>query len=133
MKIPSRNEIEKLRNSYPQGTRVELVSMDDPQAPPVGTRGTVTGVDDAGSILVDWDNGSGLNVIYGKDTIRVLVGEFTETVKEQILAIRATGKTNMFDVPMVQQIANREGYYELVIFLIDHAKEYAHFIMTGET
>ena len=62
-----------------------------------------------------------------------LVGEFTETVKEQILAIRATGETNMFDVPMVQQIANREGYYELVIFLIDHAKEYAHFIMTGET
>ena len=97
---------EKIRTQYPKGTRVELVSMDDPQAPPVGTRGTVTGVDDAGSILVDWDNGSGLNVIYG---------------------------TNMFDVPMVQQIANREGYYELVIFLIDHAKEYAHFIMTGET
>ena len=38
----------------------------------------------------------------------------------------------MFDVPMVQQIANRLGYYELVLFLIDHRKEYAHFIMTGE-
>ena len=133
MKIPRKEIVEQLRSEYPEGTRVELVRMDDPQAPPVGTKGTVQGVDDAGSILVAWDNGSSLNVAYGPDKVRVLVGEFTETVKEQILAIRATGETNMFDVPMVQQIANREGYYELVIFLIDHAKEYAHFIMTGET
>ena len=48
------------------------------------------------------------------------------------MAVRDTGETNMFDVPMVQQIANRLGYYELVLFLIDHRKEYAHFIMTGE-
>ena len=133
MKIPRKEIVEQLRSEYPEGTRVELVRMDDPQAPPVGTKGTVQGVDDVGSILVAWDNGSSLNVAYGPDQVRVLVGEFTETVKEQILAIRATGETNMFDVLMVQQIANREGYYELVIFLIDHAKEYAHFIMTGET
>ena len=44
--------------------------MDDVQAPPVGTYGTVTGVDDTGSILVDWDNGSGLNVIFGIDEVR---------------------------------------------------------------
>ena len=43
--------------------------MDDPQAPPVGTEGTVTGVDDTGSLLVDWDNGSGLNVVYGEDIV----------------------------------------------------------------
>lgn len=133
MKIPRKEIVEQLRSEYPEGTRVELVRMDDPQAPPVGTKGTVQGVDDAGSILVAWDNGSSLNVAYGPDKVRVLVGEFTETVKEQILAIRATGETNMFDVPMVQQIANREGYYELVIFLIDHTKEYVHFIMTGKT
>ncbi len=133
MKIPRKEIVEQLRSEYPEGTRVELVRMDDPQAPPVGTKGTVQGVDDVGSILVAWDNGSSLNVAYGPDQVRVLVGEFTETVKEQILAIRATGETNMFDVPMVQQIANREGYYELVIFLIDHTKEYVHFIMTGKT
>lgn len=133
MKIPRKEIVEQLRSEYPEGTRVELVRMDDPQAPPVGTKGTVQGVDDVGSILVAWDNGSSLNVAYGPDQVRVLVGEFTETVKEQILAIRATGETNMFDVPMVQQIANREGYYELVIFLIDHIKEYVHFIMTGKT
>ena len=133
MKIPRKEIVEQLRSEYPEGTRVELVRMDDPQAPPVGTKGTVQGVDDVGSILVAWDNGSSLNVAYGPDQVKVLVGEFTETVKEQILAIRATGETNMFDVPMVQQIANREGYYELVIFLIDHTKEYVYFIMTGKT
>jgi hypothetical protein len=44
--------------------------MDDVQAPPVGTKGTVVGVDDAGSILVCWDNGSSLNVAYGEDLCR---------------------------------------------------------------
>ncbi len=56
----------------------------------------------------------------------------TETVKEQILAIRETGETNMFDVNMVQHIANRERYYELVIYLQEHWKEYANFILTGK-
>ena len=56
----------------------------------------------------------------------------TEKVKEQILAIRDTGLTNMFDVPMVQRLAYEHGYYELVCYLEEHRKEYAHFIMTGE-
>lgn len=49
------------------GTQVELVRMDDPQAPPIGTKGTVKGVDDIGSIMVAWDNGCGLSVAYGAD------------------------------------------------------------------
>ena len=57
----------------------------------------------------------------------------TQTIKEQILAIRETGLTNMFDVNMVQRIANDMGFYELVIYLEDHRREYAHFILTGET
>lgn len=56
----------------------------------------------------------------------------TETIKKQILAIRDSGETNMFDTRMVQYIANREGYYELVVYLEEHHKEYVHFIMTGE-
>ena len=44
--------------------------MDDVQAPPVGTKGTVKGVDDIGSLLIDWDNGCGLNAVYGEDIIR---------------------------------------------------------------
>ena len=53
-------------------------------------------------------------------------------VKEQILAIRDTGLTNMFDIPMVQRLAYDRGYYELVTYLEDHRKEYVHFILTGE-
>lgn len=64
--------IEKIRNEYPCGTRVELIHMDDVQAPPAGTKGTVVGVDDVGSILMNWDNGSGLNVIPGVDVIKKL-------------------------------------------------------------
>lgn len=56
----------------------------------------------------------------------------TETIKEQILAIRDSGETNMFDVRTVQWIANREGYYELVVYLEEHKNEYVNFIMTGE-
>ena len=56
----------------------------------------------------------------------------TEKVCDQILAIRDTGLTNMFDLPMVQRLAYERGYYELVCWLEEHRKEYARFIMTGE-
>lgn len=70
MKFPNKAVVESLRSQYPAGTRVELVRMDDAQAPPVGTLGTVWGVDDTGSIMVHWDDGSGLNVVYGIDVCR---------------------------------------------------------------
>lgn len=72
MSFPSKHVIDRLRAEYPVGTRVELLQMDDPQAPPIGTHGTVLGVDDIGSIMVRWDNGSGLNVAYGEDRVRKL-------------------------------------------------------------
>lgn len=72
MRFPSKDEVEHLRRQFPSGTRVELVRMDDVQAPPLGTKGTVTGVDDAGSLLVAWDNGSGLNVVFGVDEVKKL-------------------------------------------------------------
>lgn len=56
----------------------------------------------------------------------------TDTVREQILTIRDTGLTNLFDVPMVQRLAFERGFYELVCFLEEHRSEYVHFIMTGE-
>ena len=55
-----------------------------------------------------------------------------ETVMKQILAIRDTGLTNMFDVRAVQRIANDMEFYELVVYLEEHRREYAHFILTGE-
>ena len=65
-----REVVERLTKQYPAGCRVELLHMDDSQAPPVGTKGTVIGVDDIGSIMVRWDNGSGLSVAYGEDSCR---------------------------------------------------------------
>lgn len=70
MRFPNKDTVERVRRQYPAGTRVELIKMDDVQAPLIGTKGTVTGVDDTGSILVAWDNGSHLNVIYGEDIVR---------------------------------------------------------------
>ncbi len=70
MRFPSKETVERVRKEYPKGTRVELVWMDDLQAPPLGTQGTVLGVDDTGSLLMRWDNGSGLNVVYGEDVVR---------------------------------------------------------------
>lgn len=67
MIFPNRKAVERIRKEYPVGCRVRLVSMNDSQAPPIGTEGTVRGVDDTGSLLVRWDNGSGLNVVYGED------------------------------------------------------------------
>lgn len=72
MKFPSKEIVQMLRKKYPAGTRVELVEMDDVQAPPMGTKGTVWGVDDTGSIMVQWDNGSRLHVIYGVDKCKIV-------------------------------------------------------------
>lgn len=59
--------VKKLRATYPNGSRVVLVQMDDIQAPSIGTKGTVQGVDDLGTIMVHWDNGSHLGVVLGAD------------------------------------------------------------------
>ncbi|MGX6992153.1 DUF5049 domain-containing protein [Pseudolactococcus reticulitermitis] len=58
--------------------------------------------------------------------------KFNEEIKKQIMAIRKTGKTNMFDVPMVQNLANDLNYCDLVIFIEENKLQYLNFIMTGE-
>ena len=63
-------QLQRLRAEYPKGSRVELLQMDDSQAPPAGTLGTVVGVDDIGSIMVHWDNGSCLSVVWDVDSCR---------------------------------------------------------------
>ena len=71
MRFPSKERITALRERYPRGTRVELLAMDDPQAPPTGTMGEVMGVDDAGQILVRWETGSSLSLIPDVDSFRI--------------------------------------------------------------
>ena len=69
LNFPNKEIVEKVRAEYPIGTSVELLKMNEVQAPPVGTKGTVRGVDDTASRLVDWDNGCGLNVIHCEDIV----------------------------------------------------------------
>ncbi len=70
MRKISKEILRHLQEGFPRGCRVELTRMDDPKAPPIGTHGTVIGVDDAGTIHVNWDNGSVLGVAYGPDECR---------------------------------------------------------------
>ena len=72
MHFPSKEQITVLRERYPRGTKVELLGMDDPQAPPKGTMGEVMGVDDAGQLLVRWETGSSLSLIPGVDSFRIV-------------------------------------------------------------
>ena len=72
MKFLSREQIVALRQKYPKGTMVELLSMEDAQAPPPGTLGEVQGVDDAGQILVHWQTGSTLNLIPDVDAFHIV-------------------------------------------------------------
>ena len=61
--------IQFLKDLYPTGTRVKLVEMNDIQAPPIGTLGTVMYVDDIGTIHIKWDNGSTLGATYPEDRV----------------------------------------------------------------
>lgn len=62
-----KHHVDSIRDLYPKGTRIRLVSMDDAQAPPIGTIGSVLFVDDIGTIHMEWDNGSSLGLVYGED------------------------------------------------------------------
>lgn len=71
----SKETLKMLKESYPVGTRVELIHMNDPYNRKLipGCRGTVRIVDDAGTIHVDWDCGSRLGLVYGEDSCRKVV------------------------------------------------------------
>ena len=127
--------LKQLKSYYPPGTRVMLIRMNDPYTKlQPGTKGTVTGVDDIGTIHVNWDSGSSLGIAFGKDECRKIGGQnMNEKIKEQILIIRDSGVTNMFDVNRVQHEANCLGFYELVLYLKENKDEYGRFILTGET
>lgn len=68
------SRVNRLKAQYPEGTVIELISMDDKQAPPAGTKGTVIGVDDIGQILVHWESGGGLNLIPWIDKFKIISG-----------------------------------------------------------
>ncbi len=73
MRVISKEALQALRDRFPRGARVELVSMADPDPVPTGTMGTVQGVNCFGDLEVAWDNGRSLSVIYGEDVCRKVV------------------------------------------------------------
>lgn len=91
MQFPTRDEIESLKKMYPKGTVVELDHMDDPQAPPTGTRGVVKSVDGMGQLQISWETGSGLALIPGEDSFhkinRFKVNEVDDTYSGKTLYV----------------------------------------------
>ena len=63
---------------------------------------------------------------------RLRVRTMDQKIKEQILHIRDTGLTNMFDIYMVQRLAYENDFYELVNFIEENKEEYVHFILYGD-
>lgn len=105
MRFPNKETVERIRREYPAGARVELVRMEDVQAPPVGTKGTVLGVDDTGSLLMRWDAGSGLNVVYGEDIVKKLATVTTVCYGEKQVWDSRKEAADFF----LQAIAGTEG------------------------
>ena len=92
MIFADKKTVEKLRKEFPVGCRIVLDEMDDKQAPKIGTQGTCMGVDDAGNIMVAWDNGSSLNVAYGADSCHRVASEAEVKVSlEHLGKMRQTG------------------------------------------
>ena len=119
MRYPGREIIEKLKQEYPIGTRVILRKMDDCQAPPIGTKGTVQGVDDAASLLVKWDNGCGLNVVYGVDEVENLDGVTTVCYgEEKVWDSRKEAKDYFLEGLKATEGSERERYATIYTKLI---------------
>ena len=111
MRFPTSKEVERLKNQYPVGTRIVLRKMDDDQAPPVGTKGTVKGVDDIGSLIVKWDNGCGLNVAYGVDEVEKLDSVTTVCYgQERVWDSRTEAKNYFLEGLFATEGSERERY-----------------------
>lgn len=123
MKLLSDAKLRQLRAEFPSGTRIELVNMDDPQAPPVGTKGTVRLVDAIGSLVVDWDNGCGLNVVYGKDIVKKLDSVTVITYgQKQIWDSRAEAIAFYLEGMTYCEGAERDRYTNIYLALISGEK-----------
>ena len=76
MRFFDRDRVERVKEQFPSGTRVECVHINDPFAPIYpGDRGTVRSVDDIGTIHVAWDSGRSLGAALGEDVVRAIHDE----------------------------------------------------------
>jgi hypothetical protein len=132
-KFPNQEQVTYLRRKYPEGTRITLKApLDDPfaeQKP--GDMATVKGVDDGGSILCAWNNGSSLSLIPAVDKFEVQ--GVTDEVYEEIMQLRRLPDCpNMFDVKAVFELAVANDLYFLADFLFENTYTYTNFIITGQ-
>ena len=119
MRFPTSEEVERLKKQYPVGTRIVLRKMDDDQAPPVGTKGTVKGVDDIGSLIVKWDNGCGLSVAYGVDEVEKLDSVTTVCYgEEKVWDSRKEAKDYFLEGLKATEGSERERYATIYTKLI---------------
>jgi len=131
---PSKAAVDARRARYAPGTRVELVSMDDPYTTlKPGDRGTVQAVDSIGTVHIAWDCGSTLGAAFGADEIRLLT-VIPPIVVEQILKVRLLpGVPNMLSIKELFEFAMElGGFDELCDFLFMDTRSYSNFILTGE-
>lgn len=83
MNFPSIETVKRLRKRYPVGCRIALDEMEDSYTKiPIGSQATVTGVDDAGNIMCNWDCHSGLSIAYGADRCHPVASE--DEIKESL-------------------------------------------------
>jgi ribosomal protein S27AE len=88
MNFPDKESVERIRREYPAGCRIVLDGMEDPYTKiPIGTQGTVKGVDDTASVMPAWDCGSNLSVVYGVDSYHKI-----RTEEEALKTINWYGK-----------------------------------------
>ena len=88
-------EIAEIRLSYPPGTRIQLIHMEDQWAVPSGTRGTVDHVDDSGQVHPIWDNGRTLAIVPQVDSFRKLTQQ--ELQEEQQMNLQKQNETMSMD------------------------------------
>ena len=119
MRFPTSEEVERLKKQYPVGTRIVLRKMEDFQAPPVGTKGTVQGIDDIGSLIVKWDNGCGLSVAYGVDEVEKLDSVTTVCYgEEKVWDSRKEAKDYFLEGLKATEGSERERYATIYTKLI---------------
>lgn len=105
--FPSESTLKYYRTIYPPGTRIQLDEMDDPHAIPVGTKGTITGIDDAGNALMKWDNGRSLSLIIGVDKFHELQLENNR----KLIGRAVDGNRNLRSIEDVADFIIRHGQY----------------------
>lgn len=82
--FPSQEEVKKIKEQYPKGTRIEIISMNDPYSSiESGTKGTIERVDDIGTLHMKWDNGRTLGVVPGEDSFKVISKPLEERMEQE--------------------------------------------------